>query len=816
VFGGSVGGLVPRNDWTWLNLDTMECGSILQPAGSTADQWPEPRFLHAAHLIPGTANIMIYGGLRRIDDNARLADVWVYDTAAGTWEGPFRDGIPPIKLWGSYSSVGENLVIYGGTAGFDLFTLFTTAINLTDNYLERDSILVFKYDGTLREKIAWRYLSTDTISGGIRPARFAHSSTTFPDQRGIFVTGGFDVAPRVDSHRGQSGDIWFGANFVYFFTGCYKGYQPSQPGDPFAKCSPCQPGHYQDTAPLSSAIQLDVELIPQCLPCPAGEYASEIASIECMLVPDGYYSLGGASAPSPCPSDRPYTNLLGATSDSACTNVKAGADNVGAIVGGVVGAVVALAAIGAVVGGIFYRRYKKLKENAAFVAPIVIDETAFNISFLKRSDLELGDELGQGSFGTVYKGLYKDREVACKVSKPGMNEAVEDFLREAEVMMQIDPHPNVLQLIGVCVAGGSAMVVLEYVDSGSLKTLLNEGYTFEESELKDLIYQIGSGLQHVHGNKLIHRDLAARNILLAKTGASGYVFKISDFGMSRVVEGEQQQGNTATTLGPVPWMAPEAIANLEYSPASDAWSFGVLIWEVVTGLDPAQQMPMVDLAVAIRDRGYHPRIPPFIPEYLQTILRGLWTVDAKKRMTIQQVLKILENASGGAAPKGGASSSGYANAGGVMSPGTTPMAALKTPQAALPGSKKDDPRARSKFESSSLQAKVETLERKLADASAENEHLRTMLVQAGVLQSKNSPVPGYSGIADTDKTKKSKKSNKKKGKTETNYESIEMAPMAEKPQPQPQQQQPPQQELGASVFGRDWRKSFVPGQLSNV
>jgi serine/threonine protein kinase len=77
----------------------------------------------------------------------------------------------------------------------------------------------------------------------------------------------------------------------------------------------------------------------------------------------------------------------------------------------------------------------------------------FNFAFLKASDIDFGEELGSGSFGTVFKGTYNGRPVAIKVSKPGVEEALRDFLREAEVMMKIEPHPNVIQLSTSCPAG---------------------------------------------------------------------------------------------------------------------------------------------------------------------------------------------------------------------------------------------------------------------------------------------------------------------------------------------------------------------------
>lgn len=92
-------------------------------------------------------------------------------------------------------------------------------------------------------------------------------------------------------------------------------------------------------------------------------------------------------------------------------------------------------------------------------------------------------------------------------------------------------------------------------------------------------------------------------------------------------------------------MAPEAIGQLKYSPQSDVWSLGVTIWEIVSGLDPSQQGDLIDLAVKIRDNGFHPFIPPFIPTYLTEIFEGCWEFEPANRLPLDQISKLLSTAS---------------------------------------------------------------------------------------------------------------------------------------------------------------------------
>lgn len=173
--------------------------------------------------------------------------------------------------------------------------------------------------------------------------------------------------------------------------------------------------------------------------------------------------------------------------------------------------------------------------------------------------------------------------------------------------------------------------------------LISKGNPFsDEIQLRTFITEVVVGLRHLHASGLIHRDLAARNILLVKNDNGKVTPKIADFGMSRVIDADAEGGKTATTFGPVPWMAPEAIGDLRYSSASDIWSLGITIWEIVTGLDPSQQMDMATLAINIRDNGYHPRIQAFFPPWVVKVLNGCWSTEPLDRLTLDEILRILD------------------------------------------------------------------------------------------------------------------------------------------------------------------------------
>jgi len=147
-------------------------------------------------------------------------------------------------------------------------------------------------------------------------------------------------------------------------------------------------------------------------------------------------------------------------------------------------------------------------------------------------------------------------------------------------------------------------------------------------------------MYHLNSNNIIHRDLAARNILISRFEIDG--IKISDLGMSRLMEFIEGIQHTDTKIGPVKWMAPEALKNREYSSKTDVWSFGVVIFEVYSRQTPFNKMPLIEVGKGIIE-GTLRLIPPdncplFIRELMQACLQYL----PDKRPQFQLISKQLE------------------------------------------------------------------------------------------------------------------------------------------------------------------------------
>jgi len=137
----------------------------------------------------------------------------------------------------------------------------------------------------------------------------------------------------------------------------------------------------------------------------------------------------------------------------------------------------------------------------------------------------------------------------------------------------------------------------------------------------------------------VHRDLAARNILLTPKSKTP---KITDFGMSRAVDYRNTANYTKKAFGPIAWMAPENL-NMQYSSASDVWSFGVLLWEVITwGEVPYGDKDINVIAVKIRENTLKLKIPLETPTILKRLMKECWNAKPAERPTFGDIIQMLE------------------------------------------------------------------------------------------------------------------------------------------------------------------------------
>ncbi|XP_037643461.1 ephrin type-A receptor 4b isoform X1 [Sebastes umbrosus] len=261
------------------------------------------------------------------------------------------------------------------------------------------------------------------------------------------------------------------------------------------------------------------------------------------------------------------------------------------------------------------------------------------------SNIRIERVIGAGEFGEVCSGRLRvqgKREiyVAIKSLKAGYSDKQRrDFLSEASIMGQFD-HPNIIRLEGVVTRCKPVMIITEFMENGSLDTFLKKhDGQFTVIQLVGMLRGIASGMKYLSDMSYVHRDLAARNILVN----SNLVCKVSDFGLSRVLEDDPEAAYT-TRGGKIPirWTAPEAIAYRKFTSASDVWSYGIVMWEVISyGERPYWEMSNQDVIKAI-DEGYRLPAPMDCPVVLHQLMLDCWEKGRSERPKFGQIVTILD------------------------------------------------------------------------------------------------------------------------------------------------------------------------------
>ncbi|XP_077486498.1 uncharacterized protein LOC144097734 [Amblyomma americanum] len=276
-----------------------------------------------------------------------------------------------------------------------------------------------------------------------------------------------------------------------------------------------------------------------------------------------------------------------------------------------------------------------------------------------RELLQLGPVIGQGHFGCVYIATLKvggrdeDQEVAVKTLRNNSRGGELDsrsFLEEALIMKDFR-HTNVLPLIGLTMdKRDGLMVITPYMKHGDLLSYIRDEQN--HPTVKQLIIfgiHVAEGMKYLSDIRFVHRDLAARNCMLSED----FVVRVADFGLSRDIYEKDYYSSDNKTKLPVKWMAPESLEKGIYSYKSDVWSYGVLLWELITrGVTPYPDVDHFEIVDFLK-QGRRMQRPDFCPRELYRIMLQCWHNDPKMRppfkklvTEVARVIVILETREG--------------------------------------------------------------------------------------------------------------------------------------------------------------------------
>ncbi|KAJ8260506.1 hypothetical protein COCON_G00162290 [Conger conger] len=274
---------------------------------------------------------------------------------------------------------------------------------------------------------------------------------------------------------------------------------------------------------------------------------------------------------------------------------------------------------------------------------------------LEWNDIKFQDVIGEGNFGQVLKARIKKDGLRMDAAIKRMKEYASkddhrDFAGELEVLCKLGHHPNIINLLGACEHRGYLYLAIEYAPHGNLLDFLRKSRVLEtdpafaianstastlsSQQLLHFAADVARGMDYLSQKQFIHRDLAARNILVGEN----FVAKIADFGLSR-----GQEVYVKKTMGrlPVRWMAIESLNYSVYTTNSDVWSYGVLLWEVVSlGGTPYCGMTCAELYEKL-PQGYRLEKPLNCDDEVYDLMRQCWREKPYERPSFTQILVSL-------------------------------------------------------------------------------------------------------------------------------------------------------------------------------
>ncbi|KAL8245906.1 hypothetical protein R6Q59_007122 [Mikania micrantha] len=255
-------------------------------------------------------------------------------------------------------------------------------------------------------------------------------------------------------------------------------------------------------------------------------------------------------------------------------------------------------------------------------------------------DITLGDRIGLGSYGEVYRGDWHGTDVAVKkfLDQEITTESLEEFKSEVRIMKRVR-HPNVVLFMGAVTRAPHLSIVTEFLPRGSLYKLLHRpNNQLDIRRRLRMALDTARGMNYLHNCTpvIVHRDLKSPNLLVDKN----WVVKVCDFGLSKMKNSTFL--SSRSTAGTAEWMAPEVLRNEPSDEKSDVYSFGVVLWELCTMQQPWGGMNPMQVVGAVGFQQRRLEIPDDMDPIIADIITKCWQTDPKLRPTFADIMAALK------------------------------------------------------------------------------------------------------------------------------------------------------------------------------
>ncbi|KAG6407307.1 hypothetical protein SASPL_130294 [Salvia splendens] len=292
--------------------------------------------------------------------------------------------------------------------------------------------------------------------------------------------------------------------------------------------------------------------------------------------------------------------------------------------------------------------------------PSLEDFDINSLQIIQDVDLEELRELGSGTFGTVYHGKWRGSDVAIKRIKKScftgrqseQERLTNEFWREADILSKLH-HPNVVAFYGVVQdgPGGTLATVAEFMVDGSLRhVLLRKDRHLDRRKRLIIAMDAAFGMEYLHSKNIVHFDLKCDNLLVNLKDPSRPICKVGDFGLSKIKRNTLVSGGVRGTL---PWMAPELLngSSSKVSEKVDVFSFGIVLWEILTGEEPYANMHYGAIIGGIVNNTLRPTIPSYCDSEWRQLMEQCWAPNPVMRPSFTEIASRLRVMSAAAQPQ---------------------------------------------------------------------------------------------------------------------------------------------------------------------